>query len=72
MFTSYYNQNLFYRDMAKCYYNFSLPVKQTPHQVVTLRCEILICSGSCLIVQLEIISFYRSFYKDLLSLQTQK
>ena len=39
--------------MVRYYYDFSLPVKQTPHQVVTLGCQILICSWSYLIVKLK-------------------
>ena len=43
-FIRYYEQNLlFYRDMAKYYYDFSLPVKETLHEVVILGCQILIC-----------------------------
>ena len=58
IFTNYYGQNLlFYRDTDKYYYDFSLPVKQTPHQVVTLGCQILICSCSCLIVKLKLYHF---------------
>ena len=57
-FTSYYGQNLlFYRDIAKYCYDFSLSVKQTPHQVVTLGCQILICSYSYLIVKLKLYHF---------------
>ena len=40
--------------MAKYYYDFSLPVKQTFHQVVILGCQILICSCSYLIVKLKL------------------
>ena len=36
---------------------FSLAVKQTPHQVVTLRCQILICTCSFLIVKLKLYHF---------------
>ena len=59
IFTRYCGQNLlFYRDMAsKDYNDFSLPVKQTPHQVVTLGCPILICSCSYLIVKLKLYHF---------------
>ena len=58
IFTSYYGQNLLlYRNMAKYYYEFSLPVKQTPHQVVTLGCQILICTCSYLIVKLKLYHF---------------
>ena len=44
--------------MAKyyMYYDFSLPVKQTPHQMVTLGC-LLICSCSYLIVKLKFYHF---------------
>ena len=61
IFTRYCGQNLlFYRDMASKYYNdFLLPVKQTPHQVVTLGCPILICSCSYLIVKLKL---YKSYH----------
>ena len=58
VFRSYYGQNLlFYRDMAKNYYDFSLLVKQIPHQVVTLGCKILIYSCSYLIVKLKLYHF---------------
>ena len=43
--------------MAKYYYDFSLPVKQTPHQMVTLGYQILICSYSYLIVKLKLYHF---------------
>ena len=43
--------------MAKYYDDFSLPVKQTPHQVVTLGCQLLICSYSYLIVKLKLYHF---------------
>ena len=43
--------------MAKYYYDFSLPFKQTPDQVVTLGCPILICSCSYLIVKLKLYHF---------------
>ena len=43
--------------MAKYYYDFSLPLKQIPHQVVTLGCQILICSCSNLIVKLKLYHF---------------
>ena len=57
-FASYYGQNLLlYRDMAKYYYDFSLPVKQTPHQVITLGCQILICTWGCLIAKLKLYHF---------------
>ena len=58
IFTSYYGQKLlFYKDMAKYYYDFSLPAKQTPHQVVTRGCQILICTCSYLIVKLKLYHF---------------
>ena len=60
IFTNYYGQNLsfyIYRDMAEYYYDFLLPVKQTPHQMVTLGCQILICSCSYLIVKLKLCCF---------------
>ena len=47
----------YYRYMAKYFYDFSLPVKQTPHQVVTLGCQILICTCSYLIVKLKLYHF---------------
>ena len=70
--TSYCGQNLlFYRDMAsKYYYDFSLPVKQTPHEVVTLGCPIFNMFLQLFDCSIEIISFYCSFYNDLLSLKT--
>ena len=43
--------------MAKYYYDFSLPVKQTLHQAVILGCQILICSCSYLIVKLNLYHF---------------
>ena len=43
--------------MAEYCYDFSLPVKQTPHQVVTLGCQILICTSSYLIVKLKLYHF---------------
>ena len=43
--------------MAKYYYDFSSPVKQTPHQVVPLGCQILISSSSYLIVKLNLYHF---------------
>ena len=60
---------LFYKAMAKYYNHYSLPVKPTPHQVITQGCQILMCS--CLTVKLKLyIYFFCSFCKDLLSLQT--
>ena len=42
--------------MAKYYYEYSSPVKQT--QVVTLGCQILVRSCSYFDCKIEIISFY--------------
>ena len=43
--------------MAKHYYDFSLPVKQSPQQVVNLGCQILIYSCRFLIVTLKLYHF---------------
>ena len=43
--------------LAKYYFDFSLPVKQTPNQVVTLGCQIVIFSCSSLIVKLKLYHF---------------
>ena len=52
--------------MAKYYYDFSLPAKQTPQQVVTLGSQILICSCSYLIVKLKFHHFIATSAKLLL------